>query len=152
MIRDLLLACAHHLAVFTIAAALTAELVLLFALLDAAAVRRLARLDALYGASALAVLAFGTLRVTWGARASAFYTDNPVFWTKLALFAVVGLLSIVPTVRYLRWRKLVDRGSMPSDAELVSTRRFVAFELLVFAAIPIAAAAMARGFGLAVGQ
>lgn len=147
------MAYAHHLAAFSILGALVAEWVVLSGPQSAAMINRLARADAVYGLAALVVLGVGTLRVTHGPRATPFYTDNPVFWTKLGLFAVVGLLSIVPTVRYLRWRKAVKQTpeSLPSAAEVTSTRRLVTLELLVFAAIPLAAAAMARGFGLNLG-
>lgn len=75
-----------------------------------------------------------------------FYLGNPVFWLKMTAFAVVAVLSIVPTTRYPRWRRLpVDATLRPE--EVTRVRRFITAELLVFSVIPICAALMARGIG-----
>jgi putative membrane protein len=62
----------------------------------------------------------------------------------------VGLLSIQPTIAILKWRKAAaaDPAFAPSDAEVAKVRKVMLAELLVFALIPIFAAAMARGYGL----
>ena len=106
--------------------------------------RRLGAVDAAYGALAGAVIVFGVSRVLFGANDADFYTENPVFWMKMAAFATVGLLSIAPTSRYRRWRLAADG---PSDAEVATARRFIALQLCAFAFIPVFAALMARGIG-----
>ena len=147
---DLLLAVGHHLVVFSLMAILAAELALLCRPVAPADVRTLARLDIAYGATAVAILAVGFARVFFGAKGSAFFLHNPVFWLKIALFGVVGLLSALPTVRFIQWKRRVGLGPdrAPSVAEVASVRRFVVAEVLLFAPIPLLAAAMARGFGL----
>jgi putative membrane protein len=107
--------------------------------------RRLGTVDAAYGALAGTVIAFGVSRVLFGANDAEFYTENPVFWLKMAAFATVGLLSIAPTMRYRRWRLAADRP--PSDAEVATARRFITLQLCAFALIPVFAALMARGIG-----
>jgi len=74
---------------------------------------------------------------------------NPVFHLKLSLFVLVGLLSIAPTLRFLRWRKRA--GADPAvgvDAlETARAARFVHAQLALVAAIPLLATLMARGLG-----
>lgn len=150
MSTDLLLACLHHLVVFSLVAIPAAELALMRGQLGAVRVARLARLDAMYGLLAMLILAIGFGRVFWGAKGSAFFLHNPVFWAKIGFFALVGLVSVVPTVRLFRWKKAVQRdaGFVVPEPDVAGTRRWLAVELALFVPIPLLAAAMARGVGL----
>ena len=97
MFTDWALASLHHLAIFTLAATIAAELAILMGIMDAKAIVRLTAIDAGYGAAAVAVVIFGVCRVIWGAKGYEYYLANHIFWTKMALFLIVGLLSIRPT-------------------------------------------------------
>ncbi|WP_338767341.1 DUF2214 family protein [Massilia sp. METH4] len=148
---DLILAILHHLIVFGIAAVLAAELALLRPTsMSPHTVKILGRFDAFYGLLALAILVVGFGRVFHGPKGADFYLDNPAFWVKVGAFAVVGLLSIKPTVRILAWQKALkaDAGFVPPADELQALRRRKLAEIHVFVVIPIAAAVMARGIGL----
>ncbi|WP_158816510.1 DUF2214 family protein [Methylocapsa sp. S129] len=151
MFADWALASLHHLAIFTLAATLAAELALLTIDVDAKAIGRLARIDMAYGLSATAVVIVGIARVIWGAKGYEYYMANHIFWTKMVLFAIVGLLSIAPTLRYLGWRKALraDAAFRPATAEVARMRIYLWAEAAFFLAIPVAAAAMARGYGMA---
>jgi putative membrane protein len=151
MFVDWALASLHHLGIFTLAATIAAELVVLTLTVDAAAIRRLARVDMGYGIAATAVVIFGVLRVIYGAKGYEYYLVNHIFWTKMALFVVVGLLSIPPTMRYLAWGRQLrtDPAFRPALAEVARMRAFLWAEAAFFLAIPVAAAAMARGYGIA---
>lgn len=146
MLPDLLLAALHHLLVFALAAMLVAEAVLLRGPLEAATIGRLARLDAGYGASAGLLLVVGLCRVWFGVKGADFYLHNPWFHAKLGCFLLIGLLSILPTLRFLRWRRAVRElpGFQPSAAELARIRGVLRLELALLAAIFVLAAAMAR--------
>lgn len=144
MTTDAWLAIGHHLAVFGILAVLVAEWALVRPGMGLAEVRLVARVDSAYGLLAAAVLGIGASRVAWGAKPSDFYLENPVFWAKLNVFLVVGLLSIWPTIRYLRWRRAPEA---PAEPEVRRARRFVELQLVGFLAIPVLAALMARGIG-----
>jgi putative membrane protein len=150
MTQDACLSIAHHLCVYVLIATLVAEAVLLRGSCSAESVRRLARIDLAFGLAAVAVITAGVCRVLWGAKGSAFYTSNPVFWTKMALFAVIGLVSIVPTIRYIVWaRELRNRSdALPQPDAWIGVRRLVYVELALLVFIPICAALMARGIGL----
>jgi len=142
--NDALLAIAHHLFAFLLLACLMAEWVLLLEAPATGVVRRLALFDAGYGIAALGSLGAGISRLLWGLKPASYYTGNPVFWAKLGLWGAVGILSIIPTVRFLKWRR---QEAPPSESDFAATRRLVAIELVLFTGIPALAALMARGFG-----
>jgi putative membrane protein len=147
---DLVLAIAHHLTVFGLAAVLAAELALMRpAAVSAGTLRLLGRCDAAYGLLSLTILALGFLRVWYGAKGADFYLHNPMFWAKIAAFGAVGLLSIRPTMRIAAWQKALkaDAAFLPQRDEIGGLRRFLLAEAAVFALIPVFAAAMARGIG-----
>jgi len=150
MLTDWALASLHHLAVFTLAAVLAAELAILTIDINAKAIGRLARIDMAYGVSAAIVVIVGVARVIWGAKGYEYYVANHIFWTKMALFLVVGLLSIPPTLRYLAWsrRSRTDATFRPAAPEVARMRTYLWVEAAFFLAIPVAAAAMARGYGM----
>jgi putative membrane protein len=144
MTTDLLLAIAHHLFAFSLIAFLVAELVLLTSSPERPVLRKLLFIDIAYGVAAVGSIAAGISRVHWGDKPAEFYTGNPVFWVKMGLWALVGLISIIPTIRYIAWMR---RKEPPSPAVFASTRRLVALEVAVFTGIPVFAAMMARGIG-----
>lgn len=146
---DLVLTIAHHLLVFSLAAVLAAELATIRPGLSGAGLKRVGILDLHYGAIAAAVLAVGFARVYWGAKGPEVFLGNWAFWSKIAAFAVVGLLSAPPTVRILQWRKRArsEPDFALSAADVAAVRPFMIAEVAVFALIPVFAAMMVRGFG-----
>ncbi|HEY4199429.1 MAG TPA: DUF2214 family protein [Devosiaceae bacterium] len=146
---DLVLAIAHHLVVFTFVALIAAEVLLLRPGITGERLAQLGRIDAAVGLVATFVLVVGFLRVFFGAAGSAYYFANWAFWAKLAAFAAVGLLSVVPTLAILRWRKAAraDTAFAPPLAEVTRVRRFFAAEAITLILIPTFAAMMARGYG-----
>ncbi len=145
--RDALLAYAHFMCIFTLASLLVAELVILRKMLPADLARRLQSIDRWYGIVAGLVILSGLGRLFLGAKGPAFYNQNPVFWTKMGLFVVVALLSIGPTVAFLRWnaRKTADGSVVLGDAEFGRLRGLLWAQVGVFVFIPLCAVFMARG-------
>ncbi len=150
MFVDWLLASLHHLAMFTLAAILAFELALTAGAVDAVVIDRLAKVDAWYGASAALALAAGVARVFLGAKGAEYYGANALFWLKMALFALVAAISVLPTLRYIVWRRAtrIDPEFTPGDAEIAAVRRALWSEVALFAFIPLAAAGLARGYGI----
>jgi putative membrane protein len=146
---DFVLAVLHHVLVFGLAGVLAAELVSVRIGLDVAGLRRVGIIDAHYGALAVLIIIVGVLRVIYGVKGPDYYLTNHAFWAKMGAFAVVGLLSIGPTTRIFAWRRRAraDPGYLVPAEEVRSARRFLLAEVVVFAFIPIFAAAMARGLG-----
>ena len=146
----LALAIGHHLLVFTLLGVLVAERALMVGRLSPTDVRRLGSLDGAYGALAAGIVVVGFLRVFFGGKGADFYFSNPFFWAKITAFGIVALLSIVPTMRILAWRRALrsDHAFSPAHEDVDRIRWFLAAELIVFPLIPIFAAAMAMGYGL----
>ncbi|CAJ0809435.1 hypothetical protein LMG19087_00463 [Ralstonia wenshanensis] len=147
---DALLAYLHYISIFTLIVFLTAEAVVLRPDMTPETCKRLARYDAVFGFAALAVLITGLLRVFYGAKGYAFYVHNPVFHVKIGLFILIGLMSIIPTVTILRWKKQGKTlpNFVPTPAEIAKTRRWVMIESHLIIFIPLAAVLMARGIGM----
>ena len=93
------------------------------------------------------VLVTGGLRAVYGAKGWSFYAHNPAFHVKVTLFVIVGLVSIAPTIAFIRWRKArrADPAYVVAEAEWKRARRFVMVELHLIALIPLAAVIMSRG-------
>lgn len=149
MTLEAILAYLHLLAILTMVVFISSEAALCrVQWLNAAVVERLARIDMVYGISAGAVLLTGVARTVWGVKGTAWYWTNPLLHLKLTLFIAVGVLSIFPTMAYLRWRKAVRAGGvLPAEAEIKKTRRLVMIQAHLLALIPLVAVFFARGFG-----
>lgn len=144
---DALLAALHYFSIIAVFATLTGELLWLRPALIAQTARALAGLDAAFGIAAGAALASGLARAVWGVKGWAFYAHNPVFHAKVGLFVVIGILSIWPTLMFLRWRRSLRRDpayTVP-PAELKRARRFVMIELHLLVLLPVFAVMMSRG-------
>ena len=145
--RDALLAYAHFICIFALASLLVGELVILRKTLPADLVRRMQAVDRWYGIVAGLVIVSGLGRLFLGLKGAEFYTHNPVFWTKMALFVAVALISIGPTIAYVRWnaRLLTDGSMVLDDAEFMRLRRLLWLQVVLFLFIPLCASFMARG-------
>jgi len=141
---DFLLAISHHVLIFALFGVLIAELAIVCAALDATAVRRVARIDLWYGIIAGLIVIVGFTRAIFAAKGWFYYEHNVYFWAKMTTFVLVALLSIAPTLSYLRWTR---KEASPAPAQVTLVRRLLVLQIVLFALLPIFAAAMARGFG-----
>lgn len=150
MLRDFLLASVHHLLAFGLVAMLVTQSVLLGRTPDAPSLRRLSGVDMGLGLTATLLLAVGLARVFHGIKGADFYLHNPWFHAKLGAFVLAAALSLVPTLRFVRWRRAMkaDPAWLPPPGEVAAMRRIVRIELLLIAVILVAAAGMARHGGL----
>jgi putative membrane protein len=137
----------HHLAAFTLVAALAVELVLLRQELTLATARRLPIIDAVLGIAAGLVLIIGLLRVFFFEKGPDYYWSSHAFLTKFSVFIAVALLSIIPTMEFLSWRKALKAGQVPvvSAQKLTLMRKLIHGELAGIVIILLAAAIMAKG-------
>ena len=107
--------------------------------------------DIIYGIAGVALLISGIYRVIKFGQGSQFYTQNPIFWTKIIIFALVGSLSLYPTITYVLWAIPLSKGTLPTVTQnlVLRLRLIINIELIGFASIPFVATLMARGVGLA---
>ena len=106
--------------------------------------------DIVYGIAGITLLISGIYRVIKFGQGSEFYTQNPIFWTKIIIFALVGSLSLSPTITYVLWAIPLSKDKLPEVTEnLVARLKIILnIELLGFAFIPLFATLMSRGIGL----
>lgn len=144
MITEILLRYIHFIALFFWIGALTSEHLLLKPQMSRAAIIRLARIDAVYGISAVLVVAAGLTLWFGVGKPAEFYSGNWIFHVKVGLAVIVGLLSIYPTVFFTKNRKgqeseMID---IPSNIKLL-----VRIQLAIMLIIPLLATLMAKGIG-----
>ncbi len=147
MIGNALLAWLHYLGFALMLACLALEHRLFRPAADAATLRALARIDGLYGVLAGLQIGTGIARM-FAEKGAGYYLHNPVFHGKLGLFVLVGLLSIYPTVSFIRLRRQAEAGGYQLEER--TQRRVVMVirvELLGMLLLPLLAALMARGVG-----
>jgi len=145
MTIEILLRYLHFVSIFTIVGSLASEHLLLRKTLTRGEIGRLANIDAVFGIAAVVLVIVGlTLWFGGFGKPAVYYTKNWVFHTKITLFIVVGLLSIYPTVFFLRNRK-------GDSQEIVSVPPkvfwMIRLELLLLFVIPLLAGLMAHGVG-----
>ena len=139
----------HFLAVFSIFAAVVLQWQTMSPAPTLAEARRIQTSDRVYGIFAVVVLVVGFLRVYRFEKGKAFYAANPFFQAKLMLFLGVGLLSIYPTIRFLKWRAQTRQGRAPVLAanEYRVIMALLRIEVLLLLATALCASLMARGVG-----
>jgi putative membrane protein len=137
----------HHLCAFTLVAAVAIEFALIRSELTLSTARRLQVTDIVLGISAGALLVIGLLRVFFFEKGAAYYWHSHAFLTKFALFIIIGLLSIVPTLEFLSWRDAIAAGQAPvmDAAKRKRVTMIIHIELAAIVVILLCAAIMARG-------
>ena len=144
MLVSAIFAFLHFLSAFGLVSTVILERVLLKPKLSLAELKRLAKIDGLYGLSAISVLIVGFLRVYYFEKGSSYYFSNPIFLLKLTILIIIGLLSIYPTIRIIKWSKLKADLSI-EPAIYRKTIQVLNFELLLLVLLILAASLMAKG-------
>ena len=139
----------HFIGIMVLMGSLISEHLILKPQMTREQIKSLALTDLIYGMSALIVLSTGLLRWFVYGKGSDYYLSNPMFHAKLTLFVILGILSIFPTMKFLKWRKQVINGQEP-DLNQKSVKKmlmFIRIELLILVIIPLLAVMIARGTG-----
>lgn len=145
MTIEILLRYIHFISIFTIVGTLVSEHMLLKKELTRTEIAKLARIDAIYGIAAVVLVTAGlTLWLGSFGKPSIYYTKNWIFHTKITCFILVGLLSIYPTVFFIKNRK-------GNQAETIAIPKTIFWmlrlELTLLFIIPLLAGLMSRGIG-----
>ncbi|TAE58492.1 MAG: DUF2214 family protein [Nostocales cyanobacterium] len=143
---DVIVAYLHYLSFMLCFAALTLEAFTLKPELNIKDAWKIVIADAVYGIAAVTVLITGILRVIYFGKGTTYYLHHPFFYIKVAVFLLVGLLSIYPTISFLNWLKDLQKNQTP-QLELKKVKLLlwlIRAELFSFLFIPLFAAIMAR--------
>jgi putative membrane protein len=135
----------HFISLFALVSSLVSEHLLLKKQLTRSEISRLSRIDAIYGLAALSILAAGlTLWFSGAGKPTVYYSKNWIFHTKVTLFLMVALLSIYPTIFFMKNRK----GDPGEIVQVPKTLLWLLrVELVLLFIIPLLANLMARGVG-----
>ena len=145
MTSELLLRYIHFISIFVIVGTLAAEYVLLKEKMTRFEIGKLAKIDAVYGLASLTLIAAGlTLWLGSIGKPAVFYNRNWIFFLKLGLFAFVGILSIYPTVFFIKKRKGEKEEVVAIPGKL---KWMIRIELALLVIIPLLAGLMSRGIG-----
>ena len=149
MYAPALMAMLHHLAAFTVVAALAVEVATFRPPLSVTQAQRLQRTDAVFGAAATLLLIVGMLRVAYFEKGPAYYWHDGFFLVKLGAFILAALISIYPTVTFLSWNPALRAGRAPEvpPERAGRVRLCLMLELTAIVVIVLCAPLMARGFG-----
>lgn len=147
MVRDALLHFAHFMCIFILASLLAAEAFLMRPSLTREQSTQLQLVDRWYGVFAGLVIVTGLLLLFFGAKGASYYAHSAVFWTKMAVFVAIALLSIVPTMTFSRWdsRRAPDGSVLLDDNEYRRLRTLLWIQIALFTLLPLCAALMANG-------
>ncbi len=109
-------------------------------------IKRIAKIDAIYGLGALLVLVAGLTLWFWVGKPASIYSRNWLFHSKLTLFIILGILSIYPTIFFLKNKKGQDLDTnidVPYTVILL-----LRLELIILFIIPALASFASLGFGV----
>lgn len=145
MTTEIFLRYVHFVSIFTIVGTLVSEHMLLKKELTRAEIGKLARIDAVYGIAAITLIAAGlTLWLGGFTKPTVYYSKNWIFHTKLTLVVIISLLSIYPTIFYVKNRK-------GNATDVVVTPKVIflllRIQMLLLFIIPLLAGLMAHGVG-----
>ena len=149
-LKSAFVAYVHYLGIILCFGALLYERIFLKVDLNKKEVINMIVADVIYGIAGLAILITGILRVKYFGQGGEFYLSNPIFWIKVSLYILVGLLSLYPTTTFILWAIPLSKKQLPivPDSIVKRFKLIISTELVCFAIIPSFATLMARGIGL----
>jgi len=139
----------HFLAIGVGAGLLLAEHWLCRRMPDRTQARLLGQVDLAYQLALIATLATGLARAIYFGQDAAFYLSNRLFWLKIAIFGLIVVVAVAPTLQYIRWNR--EARSAPTLApltrEIERVRGSIAFGLGLWLILPLIGVLVARGYG-----
>ena len=103
----------HHVAAFTLVAAVAVEFVLLRGELTVQRARQIRFAELALGIAAGIVFVVGMLRVGFFEKGADYYLHSLPFLAKVSLFVIIALLSIYPRIQFLSWNTALTQGGAP---------------------------------------
>ena len=146
MAWPIIVAWIHYVSIMLMIASLLGEHLLFKQELTAAHAGTIQRLDIVYGASAAIVLITGILRM-FLEKGPAYYNHHIGFHILFGIFVVTALLSIYPTVIFLRWGSdtRAGRGQQLVSDQFKKIQMILRVEMTLLLLAPFFATWMAHG-------
>ncbi len=117
--------------------------------LDAAGLRAVFTSDMWWGLAAFLWIGTGLWRLLAGVeKDTAYYLQNHLFLSKMALLLIVLGLEIWPMITLIGWRRSASSGQQPDTARAPLLARISFAQAGLVVLMVFLAAAMARGYGI----
>ena len=146
MAWPIIVAWLHYIGIMLLLASLLGEHLLLKQELTVSEARTIQTLDIVYGASATTVLVTGIMRM-FLEKGAAYYNHHIAFHILFGIFVIAALISIYPTVIFLRWRSdtSAGRGQQLERSQFKRIQMMVRVEMTLMLLAPLFATWMAHG-------
>jgi putative membrane protein len=146
MAWPIIVAWIHYIGIMLLLASLLGEHLLLKQEMTVSEARAIQTLDIVYGASATVVLVTGIMRM-FLEKGAAYYNHHIAFHILFGIFVIAALISIYPTVIFLRWRSdtSAGRGQQLERSQFKKIQMMVRVEMTLLLLAPLFATWMAHG-------
>jgi putative membrane protein len=116
---------------------------------DRLQVKLLGQVDLGYQFALIGSLATGLARTLYFGQTTEFYLSNRLFWLKIAIFLLVAIVAIAPSLQYIRWNREARAAPsfVPLTREVERVRSSIAFGLGLWLILPLIGILVARGYG-----
>jgi putative membrane protein len=147
MVWPIVVAWIHYIGIMLLLACLLGEHLVLKPQPSLAEARTLRIVDNIYGGAAGVVLITGIMRM-FLEKGADYYLHDIAFHILVALFVIIGVLSIYPTVIFIRWRGAVRAGQAPqlADGQFGRIQMILRAEMALLLLAPLFATGMAHGW------
>lgn len=131
----------HFIGIMSLASCLVMQHLIIEKENTIAQLKKIAFIDIIYGISAVLTLIGGLALLLYVGKGSEFYMTNYVFHIKLTIFIIILLLSIYPSMFYIKNKKKdITSVKMPKVIIML-----VRVQLLLIFILPFLGALIARG-------
>jgi putative membrane protein len=146
MAWPIIVAWIHYIGIMLLLASLLGEHLLLKQEMTVSEARSIQTLDIIYGTSATVVLVTGIMRM-FLEKGAAYYNHHIAFHILFGIFVIAALISIYPTVIFLRWRNDTSarRGQQLERSQFKKIQMMVRVEMTLMLLAPLFATWMAHG-------
>ena len=135
----------HLIGVLGVTGTLVAEFALIRKELSIDEMKKLARIDSFYGLFAIVALIGGFILWFGVGKPAEFYSEGIWIYVKLILFTIIGVLSIFPTIFFLKNRKPNPEREQTGIQLPMYIILIVRIEVALLVFIPLFAVLMAAG-------
>lgn len=134
----------HFIGIMSLASTLVMQHLILSSQVTKEQLKKIAFIDIIYAISAGLTLIAGLSLWLWVGKDASFYSTNWVFHLKLSIFVLIALLSIYPTIFFIKSKNSNDENVKIPKVIIMLIRMELALVFLV----PILGVLIAQGSGL----